>query len=58
MDRARADGLAYVPGRPFFPDDGGRNTIRLSFSRVGDELIEEGVRRLGRLLGEALRASS
>jgi 2-aminoadipate transaminase len=58
MARAQAVGLAYVPGRPFFPDEGGRNTIRLSFSRVDDELIEEGVRRLGRLLGEALRASS
>lgn len=38
--------VAFVPGAPFFPDDAGTNTLRLSFSRVADEEIDEGIRRL------------
>jgi 2-aminoadipate transaminase len=47
---ALADRVAFVPGRPFFPDGRGRTNIRLAFSRVEDEDIDEGVRRLGALL--------
>jgi 2-aminoadipate transaminase len=49
---AMARGVAFVPGAPFFPDDRGRNTVRLAFCKVPDEMIEEGVRRLGALFGE------
>ena len=38
--------VAFVPGGPFFPDGSGANTLRLSFSRVDDGDIGEGVRRL------------
>ena len=51
---ARARKVAYVPGRPFYPDDAGAAQIRLSYSRVADELIDEGIRRLGEVLGAAL----
>lgn len=44
--------LAFVPGRAFFPDGSGANTIRLSFSNSDEDTIREGIRRLG----EALRA--
>ena len=47
---ATARGVAFVPGTPFFPDGQGRNQLRLSFSRVDDELIAEGVRRLSTIL--------
>ncbi len=38
--------VAFVPGTPFFPDGAGANTLRLSFSKVADDEIEEGIRRL------------
>ena len=46
--------VAFVPGRPFFADGGGRNTLRLAFSRVADDDVDEGVRRLASLLEPAL----
>jgi 2-aminoadipate transaminase len=49
-EAARAEKVAYVPGVPFFPDGRGTDSARLSFSRVTDDDIEEGVRRLAGLL--------
>jgi 2-aminoadipate transaminase len=51
---ARARKVAYVPGRPFYPGDEGAAQIRLAYSRVADELIDEGIRRLGEVLRAAL----
>jgi 2-aminoadipate transaminase len=51
---ARARKVAYVPGRPFYPDDDGHAQIRISYSRVADELIDEGIRRIGAVLKTAL----
>ncbi|HEY4387534.1 MAG TPA: PLP-dependent aminotransferase family protein [Ktedonobacteraceae bacterium] len=42
--------IAFVPGAAFHPVGGGANTMRLSFSGATPERIEEGIRRLGRLL--------
>lgn len=42
--------VAFVPGSAFFADGSGRNTIRLSFSRVDEATISEGIKRLGALL--------
>ena len=47
---AAAAGVAIVPGTPFFPDGRGSSNLRLSFSRVDDELIDEGVARLAALV--------
>lgn len=52
--QALSRGIAFVSGKAFYPDGRGRNEIRLSFSKVADELIPEGTRRLGDLLSEAL----
>ena len=49
--------VAYVPGRPFYPDGAGATQLRLAYSRVADELIEEGIRRIGGLLRTALEDS-
>lgn len=46
--------VAYVPGRPFYPDDTGISQLRLAYSRVADQLIDEGMRRLGGLVRSAL----
>ena len=51
---ARARKVAYVPGRPFYPGDDGQAQIRLSYSRVADDLIDEGIRRIGAVLKTAL----
>jgi 2-aminoadipate transaminase len=54
---AAAVGVAFVPGVHFFPDGSRRNHLRLAFSSVDDELIEEGARRLGALFKRELRAT-
>jgi len=46
--------VAFVPGRPFFADRSGQNCLRLSYSCMKDDLIEEGMMRLGRLLRTAM----
>ena len=48
----------FFPGVPFFPDGRGRNNLRLAFSRIDDEVIPEGVRRLAALVRRAVREPS
>ncbi|AYY12863.1 PLP-dependent aminotransferase family protein [Actinobacteria bacterium YIM 96077] len=43
-------GVAYVPGHAFYPDGGGANGLRLSYSVATPEQIESGVAILGQLL--------
>lgn len=50
--RAVERGVAVVPGAPFFPDARGHGNVRLSFSRVEEEQIDEGVERLGSLVAD------
>jgi 2-aminoadipate transaminase len=51
---ASARKVAYVPGQPFYPGQGGARQMRLAYSRVSDELIDEGALRLGDLVRTAL----
>jgi 2-aminoadipate transaminase len=51
---ARERKVAYVPGAPFYPGPDGRNQIRLAYSRVADDLIDEGIRRIGEVLRTGL----
>lgn len=55
LPRALERGVAYTPGAVFFVDGGGERTLRLSFSAVPAERIEEGIRRLAEAVREALR---
>jgi 2-aminoadipate transaminase len=48
--RAAGAGVAIVPGAPFFPDGRGTANVRLSFSRVEEARIEDGVRTLAELI--------
>jgi 2-aminoadipate transaminase len=50
---ARDRKVAYVPGRPFYPRDDGATQIRLAYSRVADDLIDEGIRRIAVVLRAA-----
>ena len=54
LKAAVADKVAFVPGRPFYPKADVRNTFRLNFSNQQDERIQEGIRRLGRILKNTL----
>ena len=49
---AVARGVAYVPGRPFFVDDSGRNTMRLTFAKESDARIADGIARLSEVLAQ------
>lgn len=42
--------VAFVPGSAFYADGQGLNTIRLSYSLPNEQMIAEGVKRLGQLL--------
>ena len=46
--------VAFVPGHSFHANGGGHNTMRLNFSNAGDEMIEEGIRRLGAAIKQRL----
>ena len=52
LESAIARRVAFVPGRDFFPAEGGRNHLRLNFSNSTPERIREGVRRLAALCRE------
>lgn len=51
-DKALDAGVAYVAGTFFRTDGGGLNTMRMNFSFLASERMEEGVRILARLLAE------
>ena len=44
------EGVAVLPGVPFYVGGGGEDTIRLNFSAAGEEDIGEGMRRLARVV--------
>ena len=46
--------VAYVIGRAFYVDGGGKNTMRLSFSVNSEDEIEEGIKRLCQVVREEL----
>ncbi|MGG6893795.1 PLP-dependent aminotransferase family protein [Rhizobium sp. BR 315] len=48
--------VAFVPGQAFFADGTGANTFRVSFSCANDEMIEEGISRLGKLIAREIGA--
>jgi 2-aminoadipate transaminase len=57
-ERARAAGVAFVPGAAFFQGGRGRSTARLSFSYPSVDEIREGARRLAGLVREALQTTA
>jgi 2-aminoadipate transaminase len=51
VSKAVENGVAYIPGGPFFVDGSGRNTMRLTFAKEGDERLVRGVKLLARVFG-------
>ncbi|WP_332814982.1 aminotransferase-like domain-containing protein [Ramlibacter sp.] len=48
--RAIEQGVAFVPGAPFFARDPDTSSLRLSFATAGVDKIREGIARLGKAL--------
>ena len=46
--------VAYVPGRGFYADGSGYNTMRLSYSLPPPDIIHEGIKRLCRVVSKAV----
>jgi len=52
LARALEQHVAFVPGRAAYLDGRGGSSMRLNFSGVDEELIREGIRRLGEVVRE------
>ena len=50
--RAIEQGVAFVPGAPFYASHPDPSAIRLSFATAGVDKINEGVARLGRAISQ------
>jgi len=49
---ARSEGVAFVPGRAAYMDGrSGSSSMRLNFAGLAEDVIREGVRRIGRVMG-------
>jgi 2-aminoadipate transaminase len=55
LAEALEEKVAFVPGHSFHPDRTGHNTMRLNFSNVPPDRIEEGIARLGRAIRRRLQ---
>lgn len=46
--------VTFVPGKPFYANGGGDNTLRLNYSACPPDVIEEGIKRMGETIKEFL----
>jgi 2-aminoadipate transaminase len=58
LPQALARKVAFVPGTSFYPDGGGDSCFRLNFSYCRPEVIEEGIRRLGGVVADAIEVAA
>jgi len=58
LARALRDHVAFVPGRAAFLDGRGGASMRLNFSGARESELEEGVRRIGKVVNEQVRLYS
>jgi 2-aminoadipate transaminase len=57
LPQACERGVEFLPGATCYPDDRGRDQLRLSFSFAADDQIDEGIRIIGEIAkGELLEA--
>ena len=54
-ERALAAGVTFVPGPAFYPDPGGDSELRLCFTSVLPQAIDESIRRLAACLADEQR---
>ena len=58
LQKAIDAGVVFIPGAAFTPSDGPSNKLRLAFSAVPPDTIAEGVRRLAKVLADAVENRS
>jgi 2-aminoadipate transaminase len=46
--------VVFVPGKSFFTGNEGYRNMRLNYSNSSGEMIEEGIKRLGRIIKKQL----
>lgn len=56
LPKAAAKNVAYIPGVPFYADGGGKNAMRLNFSNASLEQLDVGIKCLGEVISEAMKA--
>ncbi len=54
LEKALENEVAYVIGSPFYADEDVKNTLRISFCHETEDVIEEGIARLGRAVKEMI----
>ena len=47
--------VIFISGSAFYPDGGGENTFRMSFASMDQQVMVEGIRRIGEAMKEFLR---
>jgi 2-aminoadipate transaminase len=55
LAKALRENVAFVPGRAAYTDGRGAHSMRLNFSSSTEDEIREGIRRIGRVVGEQVR---
>ena len=58
MKKCIDNNVAYVPGGFFFPSGNRENYFRLNYSSCKEETIKEGIKRLGKVLRDAIKDSA
>jgi len=54
LELCLVEDVAFVPGGAFFPNGGHENTLRMNYSTSSTERIEEGVKRMAKVLRQAI----
>ncbi|MHC4728429.1 MAG: aminotransferase-like domain-containing protein [Planctomycetota bacterium] len=55
FEAAQRENVAFVPGNAFYVDGGGSNALRLNFSNSDAGKIEEGIKRLAKVIKKLLK---
>lgn len=58
LEKAVENGVAYVPGLPFFVEQRPDTSLRLAFSKESPESIESGIAKLCSLIAEEVRSTT
>ena len=58
LAKALRENVAFVPGQAAYVDGRGRNSMRLNFSAGTEDEIREGIRRIGKTIGEQVELYS
>jgi len=55
LQAAVAEKVAFIPGPAFYTDGSGQNTFRMTFATARPEMIEEGIKRLGKVIEQQMK---